>query len=129
MPLFTVLPRKGDANAADAPAILRHIIHEPATVVMMILGRPPGIERILEVAIGRAEAAAQTRRVVHAPDPEVLEQATIDDIRAGKNHVSAAYGLRDTIAARLLSGPAKDKIEVEIAFALAEQQGLNPPQP
>lgn len=124
MALLTVLPTKSDDNAADAMAIFKSVIAEPVSVVLFILGKPRGFERILEVALGRAEASRDSRRVLHAPDADVLDQTIIDDVKGSSGRsVVATYGLQDKIAARLTSGKAKDRFEVEEAFLSAEAQG------
>ncbi len=126
MAIFTVLPTKSDPNAGDSMAILRSLIAEPVSVVYLIVGKPRGIERMLEIAIGRAEAFPGTRRVVYAPDTSVLDASLLDEMQdalpGSAKVVSVVYGLEDTIAAALRSGDAKRRLQVELAFAIGEQQ-------
>lgn len=127
MAIFTVLPSKSDSNAADAMPILRGLIAEPVSVVYLIVGKPRGIERILEVGIGRAEAFPGTRRVVWAPDPQVLDAPLLKEIQealpGAAKVVAVVFGLEDTITVGLRSGDAKRRTLVELAFAVGEQQG------
>jgi hypothetical protein len=121
MPLFTIIPTVNDPDAAHASAILRHIVSEPLNVVYVLLGRPAAVEQILQTALGRAEAFPQTRRVVHVPEPGVLEPAHLAEIMGGKaNTVAVVYGLRDTAKKRLTAQRALDPLSVELAFTAPE---------
>lgn len=117
-----VLPRNTDASAADdARRKLLGAIEDPITVVMLVYGEGPEIERAIEICVARASVKGAIRRVVWIPDPSVLD----DDLkrryfRSGK--VAVAVGLDDKVAAGLTKIQAGGRIFVEDAFLAAEGQ-------
>jgi hypothetical protein len=123
MPLLT-LPRAGDPGGADAARVqLQTVIDDTLNVVLVLYGEEPAfdIRQALDVAVGRASAKSEIRRVVWCPDPDVLT----DDQRASyfrKNKVGATVGLADRVAATLSLKEAQDGLKVELAFLEAESQ-------
>ena len=121
MALIT-LPRSNDpGGATEAQVKLQAAIDDPLTVVMILYGEGPDVERALETCTGRALAMPAIRRVVWCPDPGVLSpQQKKSFFRANKAAVS--IGLADSIAESLSLDDAQVRIDVEGAFLAAEAQ-------
>ncbi|NIM51593.1 MAG: hypothetical protein GTN62_12260 [Gemmatimonadales bacterium] len=115
-----VLPRNTGAEAAEqARQKLQAAIDDPVTVVMIVYGEGPHIEKALEVCVARASVKALIRRVVWIPDSSVLSTELKRRFwRSGK--VAVAIGLDDQVAAALSKARAKARIFVEEAFLGAE---------
>lgn len=128
MALSKVLPATGEPDSDSAAGILRSVVAESANVVYVLLHHESGGERMKEVALGRAEAIPNVRRVVYVPDSSVLDPEQLEDIRGGARgrSIAAVYGIGDKIAARLSIGNAIRADKVEAAFTKAEQQRSTP---
>ncbi len=125
MALLTVLSKSLYDTPAKASAVFDHLVGEPLTVVMAVLGTSSETPEILQAAVGRAEAYPNVRRVVHIVAEDVLEDRHVKEIQGDDDaHVSAFYGLKDAVAARLDATDSADRFEVEKAFLKAEKQGL-----
>lgn len=124
MPLL-ILPRHTDANGTPtAQAELQAEIDDPQTVVVIIYGEGPDVDRALEVAVGRAAADdLGLRRVVYCPDDSVLSDQQRSDYFV-TDKVLVAIGLADKIADSLTASRAGVAAYVERAFARAEKQAV-----
>ena len=117
-----ILPRSGDpGGAAEAQIRLQSAIDAEFTVLMIIYGEGPDIERVIEVCDGRALAKPAIRRVVWCPDPTVLS-ADQKKNYFRKDKVAVSVGLSNILAEALPLEKAKARIFVEGAFLEAEGQ-------
>ena len=121
---ITILPRAGDEGGkAVAQAQLQTVIDDVLNVVMIVYGEGTDIERVIEVAVGRATAKPQIRRVVWCPDEKVLSAKQKTDYFL-ENKVAVAVGLADKVAKALDIDEAQSGMSVEIAFLKAEAQAV-----
>jgi hypothetical protein len=119
---LTILPRTTDPGGAPtAQAQLQTIIDDPLTVVVIVYGEGVDVERAIEIAVGRATAKPEVRRVVWCPDPSVL---SADQAKrySKKNAVIVAIGLENKIADSLDADDSQSIALVEKAFLNAEAQ-------
>ncbi len=122
---ITILPRAGDPGGASAAQVqLQTVIDDVLNVVMVVYGEGLDVERVIEVAVGRAAAKPQLRRVIWCPDPGVLS-AKQRKSYFRNNKVAVAIGLADKIAEALDIDEAQSGMSVELAFAEAEAQGTS----
>lgn len=123
---FTILPRADDSGgAAAAQAQLQTIIDDVRTVVMIVYGEGTDIERVIEVAVGRATIPTippDLRRVVWCPDPGALS-AEQKKRYFRKNKVAVAVGIDNKIADALDIDEAQSGLSMELAFQRAVAQG------
>lgn len=117
---LVVLPRNTDAAAVEtARRRLVAAIEDPLTVVMLVYGEGPDIEKAIEICVARACVKAPVRRVVWIPDTSVLSPDLKHKYhRSGK--VAVAVGLSDKVVAGLTKARAKGRNYVEEAFLEAE---------
>lgn len=115
-----VLPRNTGVSAAEgARRKLIAAIDDPLTVVMLVYGEGPDIEKAIEICVARASVKAPIRRVVWIPDASILTPELKKQYhRAGK--AAVAVGLSDKVVAALTKTRAKGRIFVEEAFLQAE---------
>ena len=119
---ITILPRTTDpGGSSGAQAQLQTAIDDVLTVVMIVYGEDTDIERAIEVAVGRATAKPQIRRVVWCPDPTVLS-TTQKTNYFRDNKAAVSIGLADKIAKDLDLAEAQSGLSVERAFLEAELQ-------
>jgi hypothetical protein len=116
MAIFSVV------EGAGAEAVLQHIIEEPANVVMVILGKPRNLPKILEVGIGRAEAVLDIRRVVHVPNATDISASQRQEIEGtgSPKPVVGFYGLRNSDD-QLAPIDFRSKVKLDFDNALIEQ--------
>ena len=118
-----ILPRNtGDDARAEAERKFKAAIEDPLTVLIVVYGEGPDVDKILEVCTARALVKAIIRRVVWVPDPDVLSK----ELKAKywkKSWAAASIGLNDEVAEDLTTAKAKERIYVEQAFLHAEGQG------
>ncbi len=118
-----VLPRNtGPEAVAEAEHKFKAAIEDPLTVLMVVYGEGPDVEKTLEVCTARALVKAIIRRVVWVPDPGVLSK----ELKAKywrKTWAAISIGLDDEVAEDLTMAKAKVRIYVEQAFLHAEGQG------
>jgi hypothetical protein len=118
---LTILPRATNPGGAQAAQIqLQTVIDDVLSVVAVVYGEGPEIERVLEVVVGRA-TAKPIRRAVWCPDPSVLSPTQAKRY-ARKNKVVVAIGLQDRVASALDLDEAQSGFEVESAYLRAEAQ-------
>jgi hypothetical protein len=118
-----IIPRNtGPEAVAEAERKFKAAIDDLLTVVAVVYGDGPDIERVLEVCCARALTKPPIRRVVWVPDPSVLTDAL--KAKYWKPTRPAVFvGLDDKIAKTLTAVQAKVRICVEEAFLRAEGQG------
>ena len=116
---IVVLPKSTDPNGtADAQARLQAEIDDPFHAVMIIQGEGPDINRVVEVGTARASIAPLRRRVVWAPDPDVLTDEQKEDY-SPNGQVAAFIGLDNKVKQRLKLAQAQITAFVDQAFTMA----------
>ena len=117
-----VLPRNTGPDAVEeAQQKLQAAIADPLTVVMLVYGDSPDIDKALEICVARASVKAAIRRVVWIPDASVLS----DEQKARywiNGKAAVAIGLDDKAGASLTKAQAEARIYVEEAFLDAESR-------
>lgn len=114
-----VLPKTTDPNGtADAQSRLKAEIDDPFSVVMIILGDGPSINRVVEVGTARASISPLRRRVVWVPDTGVLTQQQMQDY-SPNGEVAVFIGLDNKVNSRLPLAQAQIAIFVEQGFTNA----------
>jgi hypothetical protein len=121
--ILTILPKSGDDGGAQAAQVkLQTVIDDVETVVLIAYGEGPEINRVIEIAVGRADVEPYIRRVVWCPDSSVLSA----EQRASyfqKDKAVVTIGLADKIAGALDIVRAQLPLHIELAFSKAETQG------
>jgi hypothetical protein len=116
---LTILPRDGEPIAVQTQ--LQTIIDDVLTVVIVICGEDAGVDRVVEIAVGRATKKPDLRRVVWCPNCKLLSDEQLKRYFR-KNKELTAIGLADKVAAALTIDEAQSGAEVELAFLAAEKQ-------
>lgn len=120
--LLTILPKStDDGGAAAAQVKLQTLIDDVETVVMIVYGEGAEINRVIEIAVGRADVGPYIRRVVWCPDVTVLS-AEQKSSYYSKNAAAVTVGLADKLAAALNLIRAQMPLQIELAFTKAEAQ-------
>lgn len=120
--VLTILPKStDDGGAAAAQVKLQTLIDDVETVVMVVYGEGAEINRVLEIAVGRADVEPYIRRVVWCPEVAVLSAEQKSSYYT-KDAAAVTVGLADKLAASLNLTRAQMPLQIELAFAKAEAQ-------
>lgn len=125
---ITILPRTGDSGGvAAAQAQLQVLIEDVRTVIAIVYGEGPEIERVIEIAVGRATIPTippDLRRVVWCPDETILSSEQKKKYFR-KNKVVVFVGLADEIAEALDIDEGRSGLSVELGFQKAAAQSTD----
>lgn len=101
---------------------LEQAIADKFTITMLIFGDGNGQDQIASQADVRAQALASTRRVVWVRDPGILTATESQQYRQGSDDIIVCtLNLKDKPVVHLDMAKAQDIVELELAFAKAQQ--------
>jgi hypothetical protein len=117
-----ILPKAGEpGGAAQAKEEFQAALADDFTVILIVYGELPDVERPLEIATARAAANPAIRRVVWCQDPAVLTAQQRQDY-FDSDAIAVSVGLADKLAYVVQKKFAEFRSEYEKAFLTAEAQ-------